>query len=273
MQKYAVLGNPIAHSLSPEIHQLYAKQFGIQLSYERILVAPGALASALQNFYNQGGCGVNITSPYKTEAFALMHELSEAATKTGAVNTITFLADGRMRGDNTDGIGLVRDLKNNQQVVLAQARIAILGAGGATQGILPTLLAEKPACIVLANRTYAKAEKLAQSYTDENLQACTFTDLASQSFDLIINATAAGVQGDSLQLTGNFFKDAVCYDLSYGSKAQEFLTIAKQQGASKCVDGLGMLIEQAAEAFYLWHGLRPDTRAVNLKTIIVAAQG
>lgn len=260
MLKFAVMGDPIAHSKSPEIHQAFAKQFNIALSYERILVAAGKLADALLEFQKAGGYGVNITLPLKEEAFNLVQEKSVAATQAGAINTIIF-HNHKMRGENTDGIGLIRDLQNHQ-ISLANKRLLILGAGGAVRGILSVILAEQPAKIIIANRTVIKAKNIIQNYSNPTLEICALDSIPDLTFDLIINATSAGTKGENLQLPKKAVQNSICYDLAYGENSKAFLSWAKANGASLTLNGIGMLVEQAAEAFYLWHGKRPETRSV-----------
>jgi shikimate dehydrogenase len=263
LKKYAVLGNPIAHSKSPQIHYAFAQQFNIKLSYERILVPLDGLASTLITFQQNGGYGVNITVPFKIEAAQLNAQKTERAAKAGAVNTIVLKQDGWL-ADNTDGIGLLRDLTQNNQLELANKNILILGAGGSTQGILFPLLSSKPHSIVIANRTLSTAEKLAAMFNEHgNCAACALNQLPPQIFDLIINATSAGVKGEALALPNHIInQNTFCYDLVYGAPAQSFLNWAQQNGAKHYCDGIGMLVEQAAEAFYIWHNVRPETKSV-----------
>lgn len=262
MKKYAVLGNPIAHSKSPQIHQAFAQQFDIELSYERILVPAGELNNTLQNFQANGGSGVNITLPLKEEAWQLVTERTPRAQKAGAVNTIMFKENNFWFGDNTDGVGLLADLIAHHAAI-ENRQILIVGAGGATRSIIEPLLSQKPHSLLIANRTVERAERLVKNFTEaNNIAACGLEQLTGQTFDVIINATAAGIKGEVLSLPVNLRQDAVCYDLVYGDAAKPFLNWAKQQGAAQCLDGLGMLIEQAAEAFYLWHGKRPETKTV-----------
>lgn len=263
-KKYAVLGNPIAHSKSPKIHQAFAEQFNIELSYERILVPLDGLADTLKQFQQNGGQGVNITVPFKIEAAQLVQQKSERASiAAGAVNTIVFKNDIWF-GDNTDGIGLLLDLTQNHGLELTNKNILILGAGGATKGILQPLLSANPTSIIIANRTLATAEQLVTEFN--NLSKCTACDLFNlpkQSFDLIINATSAGVKGEPLSLPSYLIdNNTFCYDLAYGTSAQPFLDWAKQHNTKNYCDGLGMLVEQAAEAFYIWHNIRPETKSV-----------
>ncbi|MFB1010353.1 MAG: shikimate dehydrogenase [Thiopseudomonas sp.] len=263
MQKYAVFGNPIAHSQSPFIHGLFARQTGQQLTYEALLAPLDDFAGSLQAFFAEGGCGANVTVPFKEQAFALADELSERARRAGAVNTLIKLDDGRIRGDNTDGAGLVNDLLQNG-VALAGQRILLLGAGGAARGVLEPLLAQKPAELAIANRTVAKAEQLAGEFADLGpVVACGF-DWIDAPVDLIINATSASLQGELPPLAPTLIKPGhtLCYDMMYGKDTTAFNRWAQKLGAAHTLDGLGMLVGQAAEAFYVWTGQRPDTRPV-----------
>lgn len=262
MKKYAVIGNPIAHSKSPEIHQAFAQQFTIKLSYERLLVPLTELKTALKNFYLAGGSGVNITLPFKEEACKLVDKLSDAAQQVQAVNTITFLENGEMQGDNTDGIGLLQDLEN-KQIEIRNKKIAIIGAGGAARGILWSILKQLPTQVIIINRNLEKAQQLRRNYAKfDNLQVGSFTEATNQHFDVVINATSAGIKGEILKMPRDLLRGSVCYDLAYGKSATAFLTQAKEQGAIACFDGWGMLVEQAAEAFYIWHGKRPKTEGL-----------
>lgn len=257
---YALLGNPVSHSRSPFIHTEFARQTGEKIIYSAIHVALDGFAEALDHFQAQGGKGINITTPFKQIAFPLVNSLSERAKQAGAINTIQFHANGQRFGDNTDGIGLVRDLTIHQKIKLANKRILILGAGGAARGILGPLLAEDPAEIIIANRTPDKAFVLAKLFTHlGSVRACSLFMLGNTSFDLVINATSAGLHGEIVSLPDNVLKNAFCYDIAYG---QALLQQAQKQGARACCDGLGMLIEQAAESFYLWRHVRPETHAI-----------
>ena len=258
IKKFAVIGNPIAHSKSPQIHQAFAQQFNINLSYERILAPLNEFAETLSHFQKIGGIGVNITVPFKIEAAQLVHEKTQRATAANAVNTI--LLGEQWFGDNTDGEGLLNDLTINLNLSLSNKDILILGAGGATQGILPALLSANPRSIIIANRTLATAEKLANEKS--GCLACTLANIPAQSYDLIINATSAGVKDENLALPGHLFKNSICYDLGYGESAQPFLQLAQRHVAKQAWDGIGMLVEQAAAAFYWWHHKKPKTQAV-----------
>jgi shikimate dehydrogenase len=264
IDRYAVIGNPIAHSKSPQIHQAFAEQTGQHLEYTRLLGEPGQFDQQVQAFMARGGKGLNVTVPFKEEAWQLMDELSPRAESARAVNTIILLADGQLRGDNTDGIGLVRDLCDNQGVKLQGARILLLGAGGAARGVLRPLLEATPAQVIIANRTASKAEQLAADLAILGpIEGCGFGGLAGRQFDLIVNATAAGLSNKVPDIPdGLLAEDGWCYDMMYGDRPTAFMTWGKQQGAARCMDGLGMLVEQAAEAFYLWRGVHPDTGPV-----------
>ena len=264
MDRYAVMGNPVAHSKSPRIHALFAGQTNQQLSYEAILVEKDGFSTAVADFLQHGGKGLNITVPFKEQAWALATIRSEHAERAGAVNTLILDKDGRHFGDNTDGVGLVRDLLQNHGSVLKNKRLLLVGAGGAARGVIEPLLNEKPSLLVIANRTAEKAVELARLFCDlGHTEGCGLSDVAGQSFDLIINATAASLAGqvpalpDSVVTPGSH-----CYDMMYADKATAFMDWAQQLGAARCMDGLGMLVEQAAESFYLWRDLRPDTGTV-----------
>lgn len=260
---YAVMGHPIAHSKSPRIHSLFAAQTGQNLEYRAMLVEPGGFAAAAQAFRQAGGKGLNVTVPFKQDAWVFADILSARAERAGAVNTLIFGAGG-VRGDNTDGVGLVRDLTVNHQYALAGRRILLLGAGGAARGVLQPLLLERPAQLVIANRTADKARDLVLRFSDlRPVSGCGFAELAGRSFDLIINATAAGLQDAVPPLPeGVLAADGWCYDLMYGSKPTAFVRWGQEHGAARSVDGLGMLVEQAAESFRLWRGVWPETGPV-----------
>jgi len=259
---YAVMGNPIAHSKSPRIHSLFAEQTGEPVHYQAIQVDPGGFSQAVGNFDANGGKGLNITVPFKQEAWELVTERSERAERAGAVNTIKFI-DGKIFGDNTDGVGLVNDLLN-QQIAIKDKRVLLMGAGGAARGVLAPLLAQQPAQLVIVNRTVERAEDLAEQFSDlGKLEGCGYDDLEDRQFDLVINATAASLQGELPPLPDSLLADdACCYDMMYGAEPTTFMQWATQHGAGKVMDGLGMLVEQAAESFYIWRGVRPETQPV-----------
>ncbi|MDZ7803356.1 shikimate dehydrogenase [Thiohalophilus sp.] len=262
LDNYAVMGNPVAHSKSPRIHSLFAEQTGEPVHYEAIQVDPGGFPQAVGNFDASGGKGLNITVPFKQEAWALVNERSERAERAGAVNTIKF-GDATLYGDNTDGIGLVNDLLNNRLVIKGK-RVLLMGAGGAARGVLAPLLEQQPAQLVIANRTAEKARELADAFHDlGKIEGCGYAALEDKQFDLVINATAASLQGELPPLPDNLLADgAVCYDMMYGAEPTPFMRWAFEQDATTVLDGLGMLVEQAAESFYIWRGVRPETKTV-----------
>lgn len=261
--QYAVMGHPIAHSLSPRIHTLFAAQAGQHLEYRAILVERGGFAAAARAFRAAGGKGLNVTVPFKQDAWVFADVLSARAERAGAVNTLCF-EPGGVHGDNTDGPGLVRDLKVNHVCALAGRRILLLGAGGAARGVLQPLLAEQPVQLVIANRTAGKSAELALRFGDLGpVSGCGFADLVGRSFDLIINATAAGLNDAAPSLpAGVLVADGWCYDLMYGHEPTAFVRWGREQGAARSLDGLGMLVEQAAEAFHRWRGIWPETKPV-----------
>jgi shikimate dehydrogenase len=264
MDHYAVMGNPVAHSKSPRIHTLFAEQTGQQLLYEAILVEKNSFKEAVADFLQHGGKGLNITVPFKEEAWALATTRSERAERAGAVNTLILDQNGRHFGDNTDGAGLVRDLLQNHGATLKNKRLLLVGAGGAARGVIEPLLNENPALLVIANRTADKAIKLARLFCElGHTEGCGLDDVAGQSFDLIINATAASLAGQVPALPDSVITPgSSCYDMMYADKPTAFMEWAQQRGAAHCMDGLGMLVEQAAESFYLWREVRPDTGPV-----------
>ena len=266
MDRYAVIGNPIAHSKSPQIHAAFARQTGQELSYEALLAPLDGFAQTVADFRAHGGRGLNVTVPFKLEAFALAEHHTARAQAAGAVNTLAFGADGVL-GDNTDGAGLVRDLTANLNFALAGCRILLLGAGGATRGVLLPLLDSRPARLTIANRTVAKADALAALFAaragDTALDACGFDALAGRRFDLVINATAASLADELPPLPpGLYAEGALAYDMMYARAPTRFMRAALADGAARVADGLGMLVEQAAESFTLWRGVRPDSAPV-----------
>jgi len=263
IDQYAVIGNPISHSKSPLIHTLFAEQTGQVLEYSALLGEVGQLKKAVENFRQNNGRGMNVTVPFKQDAWTLVNERNVHAEKAGAVNTIIIRNDGYLIGDNTDGIGLVSDLSNNLQFEFKNKNILMLGAGGAVRGALGPILAKQPQQIIIVNRTKSKADELAALFSDEgNIQSESFESLAGQTFDLIINGTAASLSGDVPPIPASVVQDVFCYDMMYGAEDTAFMSWAKQHEAKAAWDGLGMLVEQAAESFYLWRNVRPDTRVV-----------
>jgi len=261
---YAVMGNPISHSKSPRIHSLFAEQTDQPVNYTAIQVDLGGFDQAVGNFAASGGKGLNITVPFKQEAWHLVDSRSERAERAGAVNTIKF-ENGKLYGDNTDGVGLVNDLMVNNQVILEDKRILLMGAGGAARGVLSPLLAEEPATLVIVNRTATRAIELAEQFRDlGNISGCGYEKLVDENpFDVVINATAASLQGELPPLPDNILaEDACCYDMMYGAEPTTFMQWAREHDAAKILDGLGMLVEQAAESFNLWRGVRPNTHVV-----------
>jgi shikimate dehydrogenase len=262
--RYALVGHPVAHSRSPLIHQLFARQTGQRMTYELIDAEPAQFETAVRGFRAAGGKGMNVTVPHKEAAYALATAHGEAATIARAVNTLTFTA-GSIRGDNTDGIGFMRDLTANQGREVAGARVLVLGAGGATRGLLGPLLEAKPASLVLANRTLERAETLRREFAAHGaIEVCSFADLAGRgAFDIIINATSAGLRGEQPPFPASLVApQSFCYDLAYSRNATPFVAWASAHGAGRAVQGWGMLIEQAAESFAIWRGVRPDTAPV-----------
>lgn len=261
--QYAVIGNPIAHSKSPLIHARFAEETGQELDYSALFSPVESFTETVDTFKNNGGKGLNVTVPFKLEAWKLADELNDAAKYAEAVNTLSFTDDGKVLGANTDGIGLVRDLQDNNSIMLAGKRILILGAGGAVQGVLLPFLQQNPEMIFIANRTAEKAEKLAEKFTDfGNITGGGF-DAISGQFDLIINGTAASLEGVVPPIPADCLaENGSCYDMMYSSTDTAFVTWAKDHQAKDALDGLGMLIEQAAESFRIWRDVKPDTASV-----------
>lgn len=263
MQRFAVFGNPIAHSKSPFIHGLFARQTGIELDYQALLAPLDGFAAALDQFWQGGGRGANVTLPFKEQAFALADRLSERARAAGAVNTLMREDNGQILGDNTDGAGLVGDLLANQ-VPLTDKRVVIIGAGGAVRGVVLPLLRQGVASIHIANRTASKAETLAALFAGEGrVSGGGLESLAAEPVDLLINGSSASLHGEVPPLPPALVgADSVAYDMAYGRGPTAFMQWATKAGAGLCLDGLGMLVGQAAESFALWHGIRPGTGQV-----------
>ena len=272
--KYAVIGNPIAHSKSPQIHRMFAEQTGQDISYEAILAPLDGFAATVERLRKEGYKGCNVTVPFKFEAGNIVNNISkealdafEAGHKTDAVNTVTF-QDRKIIGHNTDGIGLVRDIRQNLHFVITGKRILLMGAGGAAYGVCHPLLDEQPSELVIANRTLDKAVQFKKviegtaQFPITSISASSYPDLSGKQFDLIINATSAGLNDSEIPLPpGIFAPGALAYDMMYGRETP-FMKFAREQGTAIVSDGLGMLVEQAAEAFYIWRGVRPDTAPV-----------
>ena len=263
--KYAVFGNPIDHSKSPDIHRQFAEQTGQSLSYEKQLVDPQGFEAAADAFFAGGGKGLNITVPFKQDAYAYVARTTPRARRAGAVNTLSLEADGTILGDTTDGAGLVSDIKHNLGWQIRHKKVLILGAGGAVRGVLEPLLEEQPQHIIIANRTVDKALQLAKGFAEFGyLLGCGFDMLDEQQFDVIINGTSASLQGELPPLPDSLINadvSTVCYDMLYGAEPTPFMQWAAERGA-KVSDGLGMLVGQAAESFALWRGVRPETAPV-----------
>ncbi len=261
--RYAVIGNPIGHSKSPLIHAAFARQTGQDIVYEALLAPLDGFVQAVDALRANGGKGANVTVPFKQEAFNLAVHLSERAKLAQAVNTLIFRADG-IHGDNTDGAGLLRDIEVNLAYPLAGKRILLLGAGGAARGVIMPLLAAHPASLTIANRTTSRAHDLALQFGHwGEVSACDYSALDDLPFDVIINATSSSLQNDLPPVPDSIFSGTgLVYDMMYGKEPTLFLCHAAQNGAPCVADGLGMLVEQAAESFYLWRGVRPDTAPV-----------
>ena len=257
---YAVFGNPIGHSKSPLLHACYASQTDQDLIYTARLAPLEGFSQAIRAFIAEGGRGANVTVPFKEEAYALATRRTPRAELAGAVNTLAF-NDQEILGDNTDGAGLLRDITHNLHYPLAGKRVLILGAGGAARGAIGPLLEAHPARLVIANRTVAKASALAEHFAPYGpISGSGIAELAGQSFDLVINATSASLSGELPPLpSGIFAPDSLAYEMLYGRGDTPFLAFARAQGAARLADGLGMLVEQAVEAFFLWRGIRPDS--------------
>ncbi|MEM8684785.1 MAG: shikimate dehydrogenase [Pseudomonadota bacterium] len=270
--RYGVMGYPVAQSRSPVIHRLFAAQTRQDLQYELLQVKPEHLTEAIDQFARTGGKGLNVTVPHKQAVVSLCDSLGERARIAGAVNTISF-EGGLISGDNTDGVGLMRDLTVNLGLKLTGRNILVLGAGGATRGIINPLLDAKPSRLYIANRTLSRAEELVDAFASYGpVWACEFNDVpSSEPFDLVINATSAGYKGEAPPYPSEAVSaKSFCYDLSYGLKATPFSAWAKEAGAARSVMGWGMLVEQAAESFAIWRSIRPDTAPV-LKQMLINA--
>ena len=262
--RYAVFGNPIAHSKSPEIHARFAQQTDQNITYERILAPLNGFAESVQSFIAQGGRGANVTVPFKIEAFELATHHTERARTAKAVNTLRFDNNGVIIGDNTDGIGLVNDILHNYGLSMFGKRVLLLGAGGAAQGVLYPFIGECPTEIVIANRTVSKAVDLAAEFSENpsaKITACAYADLEGP-FDIVVNATSTGLSDDMPPVPASIFNENVlAVDMVYGKEPTRFMQFSAEQGASTR-DGLGMLVEQAAESFFLWRGVRPKASVV-----------
>ena len=261
--KYCVFGNPIGHSKSPVIHAAFARQTGQDIEYAAILAPTDGFADAVDAFIAEGGRGANVTVPFKQEAYQLATRLTPRAEQAGAVNTLVF-NQNEIVGDNTDGIGLIRDITINVGFPIAGKRVLLLGAGGAARGVVAPLLAERPASLTIANRTVPRALALGTRFAPlGRVSGCGYDDLAGRQFDIVINATSASLSGTMPPLPeGIFAPGSLAYKMMYGLGDTPFRIFARNQGAGIIQEGLGMLVEQAAEAFYVWRGVRPDVAPV-----------
>lgn len=261
---YAVMGNPVGHSKSPLIHTLFARQTNQSIHYQAIAVATDGFQQALDAFYREGGKGLSITVPFKQLAYAGCDHLTELAKQAKSVNTIRFDESGNRFGDTTDGIGLINDLTTNNGLDLHDLSILILGAGGAVRGIIGSICQCQPGRIVIANRTFSRARELADDYQgDTQVHASALEDLGGERFQMIINGTSAGLAGEIPRLSDHILEPGgYCYDLMYADEPTPFVIWGRQHGAALSLDGLGMLVEQAAEAFRIWRGVKPETKPV-----------
>ncbi len=262
--KYAVFGNPIKHSKSPLIHAAFARQCGQEMQYRAVRVDLDGFNEAADGFFGRGGCGLNVTVPFKEQAFAFCDQLTERAERAGAANTLRPADGGGIIGDNTDGIGLVRDMVANLGWTIQGRRVLVLGAGGAVRGILEPLLKERPTSLLVVNRTAERAASLAERFSDMGeVRGGGYDLLGDEPFDLVINATSAGLNGEMPELPPNLLSErGCCYDLVYSAEPTAFMRWAAQHAAWAVSDGLGMLVEQAAQSFYIWRGERPETGPV-----------
>jgi len=269
MDKYAVVGNPISHSLSPQIHMLFASQTDQLIEYQAIQIEPENFEHEIESLIASGFRGINVTVPFKENAWAIADKLSPRANRAGAVNTLIFQPDNIIAGDNTDGIGMTRDMINNHRISIKNRKLLILGAGGAVRGVLGPLLAQKPELVTIANRTVEKAKELVEQFSEDpshktGLQFCDYKNLGKEKFDLIINGTSAGLKNEVPPLPDEILNhNTICYDMMYNNEqSTSFVQWALDRGALRAIDGFGMLVEQAAESFFIWRGIRPNTAEV-----------
>ena len=262
--KYAVFGNPIKHSKSPQIHTAFASETDQDLTYRSHKVELDKFADAAQSFFDNGGKGLNITVPFKGDAFEFADELSDRARRAGAVNTLALQGDGSVYGDNSDGTGLIRDISNNLGWDLGGKRVLLIGAGGAVRGVLESIIGQKPGHIVIVNRTVERALQLVSDFSDlADVRACSFEALTDNQFDIVINGSSASLSGELPPLpTGLLSDDACCYDMMYSAEPTPFMRWGAENMAWAVSDGLGMLVEQAAESFSIWRGVKPQTQPV-----------
>ncbi|VAW50917.1 Shikimate 5-dehydrogenase I alpha [hydrothermal vent metagenome] len=264
IDRYAVFGNPIAHSKSPQIHTLFAEQTNQSLTYTAELAEINQFETAVKIFIKNGGKGLNITVPFKQDAWACAAQRSERAQRAGAVNTLILQADNTLFGDTTDGVGLVRDLMQNHNIQIKNKTILLIGAGGAVRGVLEALLEQQPSSLLIANRTKQKAVQLAADFSDlGKINGCGLDEINNARFDIVINGTSASLKGDLPPIPKTVFNENSCsYDMMYAVQATPFMQWSKSNGGKQIFDGLGMLVEQAAESFYLWRKVKPETAPV-----------
>ncbi len=264
MDQYGVAGHPVAHSWSPFIHGLFARQTAQNLVYRLYDFTPEEFAQRVREFFAQGGRGLNVTVPHKIAAVDVANDLTARAAHAGAVNTLAAQPNGTILGDNTDGAGLVRDLCDNLGIVITRRRVLIIGAGGATRGVLAPLLALEPGEIIIANRTPERAESLATAFAKlGTVRGVGFRYVTGGAFDLVINATSASLNGEVPAVPDTVVgPETVCYDMAYGKTDTSFVQWAKKLGCQRALQGWGMLVEQAAESFRIWRGVRPPTAGV-----------
>lgn len=268
MLRFAVVGNPVSHSKSPQIHSLFAQQFGLQLDYTREEVMADGFDQFVTAFFAEGGRGLNVTVPFKERAFKIARSHSSRAAVAGAVNTLYLDRQSRLTGDNTDGIGLVRDLRDNNGIGIRNSRLLVIGAGGAVRGALGSLVDERPRSITLVNRTLSRAVTLKEEFERQagcsiEITVAAIDQQPDQAFDLVINGTSSGLQGQVPSLSSRAISsETCCYDMLYGNAETAFMKWAADRGAARVIDGLGMLVEQAAESFNIWLQHRPDTASV-----------
>ena len=261
---YAVFGNPIKHSKSPQIHTLFAKQTNQSLIYTAELAEVGQFDQAVNSFIKNNGKGLNVTVPFKEDAWQLADRHSDRAKRAGAVNTLRLEPDGTLYGDTTDGVGLVRDLMHNHHVQIKDKTVLIIGAGGAVSGVLEAILEQQPASLLITNRTKEKAVALANDFSElGHISGCGLDELDIQRFDIVINGTSASLHGELPPIPGTIFNKGACsYDMMYAPQETVFMQWSAKNGATQVFDGLGMLVEQAAEAFYIWRSVKPETASV-----------
>lgn len=264
IDRYAVFGNPISHSKSPQIHTLFAEQTGQSLIYSAELAEIGKFDQVVNDFIEHSGKGLNVTVPFKEDAWHRATTRSKRAQRAGAVNTLKLADNGDLFGDTTDGIGLVSDLLQNHNIQIKDKDVLIIGAGGAVRGVLEALLEQQPASLLIANRTALKAIQLADDFSDlGNITGCGLDEINDASFDIVINGTSASLHGKLPQLPETIFNNGACsYDMMYAAEATAFMKWSAQCGAENIFDGLGMLVEQAAESFFIWRGIKPETGSV-----------